>query len=151
MGKEVADVTMGEADAAKPAEEQHQQTAAPAPPRALAVLRSGVALIRKAVEQKETRTLFGRLLRQTAAVRRQLTAADLAAFLAGALPPGSSAAERLQQAVTQVSTCWEVSLDAGRADEGWDGSGPGRGKQHRHARVSCPPCPHSLGATTCVL
>jgi hypothetical protein len=55
------------------------------------------------VAEKETRTLFGRVLRQTAAVRRQLTAHDLQAFLASALPPASAAAQQLQEAVKQVS------------------------------------------------
>ena len=79
-----------------------EAAAPPPPPKPLAVLRANAALIEKAVAQKETRTLFGRVLRQTAGVRRRLTAADLSAFLEGALPPGSPALQQLVAAVKQV-------------------------------------------------
>ncbi len=104
MGKEAPkdDVTMAEAEGASPAKPEKQEDKQP--PSPLLVLRSGVALIKKAVEQKETRTLFGRLLRQTAAVRRRFSAADLSAFLEGALPASSPAAAQLVEAVKQV---WE--------------------------------------------
>ena len=91
-------------DAAAEAPVKKEEAAAPQETvqPALQVLRSAVALIEKAVAQKETRTLFGRLLRQTAAVRRRLTAGDLLAFLAEALPPASPAAAQLAEAVKQV-------------------------------------------------
>ena len=103
MGKEAPkdDVAMAEAEGAAPAKPEEQKEDKQ-PPSPLAVLRSGVALIKKAVEQKETRTLFGRLLRQTAAVRRRFTAADLTTFLEGALPASSPAAAQLVEAVKQV-------------------------------------------------
>ncbi|EFN58026.1 hypothetical protein CHLNCDRAFT_20545 [Chlorella variabilis] len=85
---------------AAPAEEQQKPAVEPIKPPA--VLRSNVRLITNAVAEKETRTLFGRVLRQTAAVRRQLTAQELQAFLASALPPASAAAQQLQEAVKQV-------------------------------------------------
>ncbi len=100
MGKEV------EMKDAAPAEgEQQKQDAEqqPQPVKPLTVLRGNVRIIKNAVAEKETRTLFGRVLRQTAAVRRQLTAHDLQAFLASALPPASAAAQQLQEAVKQVS------------------------------------------------
>lgn len=78
-----------------------QPKAAP-PPEPLVVLRANVALIEKAVAQKEARTLFGRVLRQTAAVRKRLAGADLAAFLEGALPQGAPAQQLLLAAVKQV-------------------------------------------------
>lgn len=110
MGKEAPkdDVAMAEAEGAAPAKPEEQKEDKQ-PPSPLAVLRSGVALIKKAVEQKETRTLFGRLLRQTAAVRRRFTAADLTAFLEGALPASSPAAAQLVEAVKQVG---ETAMDA---------------------------------------
>ena len=104
MGKEVE---------MRDAEDKGKEAEAPAAAveavKPLQVLRSNVHLIEKAVAQKETRTLFGRLLRQTAAVRKQLTAHDLQAFLAEALPPASPAAAALAEAVKQVGLrgqCW---------------------------------------------
>lgn len=89
----------GQEGAGKKGEEP---AAPPPPPKPLAVLRANAALIEKAVAQKETRTLFGRVLRQTAAVRRRLTAADLVSFLEGALPADSPALQQLVPAVKQV-------------------------------------------------
>lgn len=92
---------MAEAEAPNP-DKGDQEKTTPEPQRPLVVLRGGLAVIKKAVEQKETRTLFGRLLRQTAGVRRRLTAADLTAFLNGALPQGSPVVQQLVDAVQQV-------------------------------------------------
>lgn len=102
MGKEAptGDVAMADAKGTAPAKQEEQEDKQP--PSPLTVLRSGVALIKKAVDQKETRTLFGRLLRQTAAVRRRLSAADLAAFLEEALPASSPAAAQLVEVIKQV-------------------------------------------------
>ncbi|KAL4443741.1 hypothetical protein ABPG75_011478 [Micractinium tetrahymenae] len=111
MGKEAPkdDVAMAEAEGAGPAKPEQQEDKQPAAPSPLAVLRSGVTLIKKAVEQKETRTLFGRVLRQTAAVRRHLTAAELTTFLEGALPTSSPAAAQLVEVVKQVG---DTAMDA---------------------------------------
>lgn len=100
MGKEAPDVAMEEAAPAS-TKQDDQQPAAPQPVQPLTVLRSSVALIKKAVDSKE-RALFGRLLRQTAAVRSRLTAADLNAFLALALPASSPTAAQLQDALKQA-------------------------------------------------
>lgn len=81
-------------------EEGQQQTAATEAIKPLPVLRSNIALIEKAVAHKETRTLFGRLLRQTAAARKRLTSHELQAFLRQALP--SPAQQQLLEAVKQV-------------------------------------------------
>lgn len=113
---------MEEAAPSKQQEKQEKEKqGAPQPPSPLAVLRSGVGLIKKAVDQKETRTLFGRLLRQTAAVRRRWTAADLCAFLEGSLPASSPASAQLLEAVKQVREA--VCLREGRFT-GW--AEPGR-------------------------
>ena len=85
-----------------------EPAAPPPPPKPLAVLRANAALIEKAVAQKETRTLFGRVLRHTAAVRRRLTATDLVAFVEGALPAGSPALQQLVPAIKQVR--WAASV-----------------------------------------
>lgn len=93
-----------------------EEPAAPLPPpKPLAVLRANAALIEKAVAQKETRTLFGRVLRHTAAVRRRLTATDLVAFLEGALPAGSPA---LQQLVPAIKQAGESAMEDGDAANG---------------------------------
>ena len=87
-------------DAPPPAKKEDKE-APPPPPAPLAVLRANVALIEKAVAQKEPRTLFGRVLRQTAAVRKRLTGADLATFLESALPAGP-VQQQLVEAVKHV-------------------------------------------------
>ncbi|KAI7845011.1 hypothetical protein COHA_001377 [Chlorella ohadii] len=102
----------GQEGAGKKGEEP---AAPPPPPKPLAVLRVNAALIEKAVAQKETRTLFGRVLRQTAAVRRRLTAADLVSFLEGALPADSPA---LQQLVPAVKQAGESAMEDGDAANG---------------------------------
>ncbi|PSC71553.1 26S proteasome regulatory subunit [Micractinium conductrix] len=114
MGKDVA---MAEAEAPNP-DKGDQEKTTPEPQRPLVVLRGGLAVIKKAVEQKETRTLFGRLLRQTAGVRRRLTAADLTAFLNGALPQGSPVVQQLVDAVQQAG---ESAMEADGAANGTDG------------------------------
>jgi hypothetical protein len=64
-----------------------------------------IALLEKAVKLKDTRLLQGRLLRQTAVVRKHLAKADLAAFLQASLP-GGEAQGLLLQAVEQVGGGW---------------------------------------------
>ncbi|EFJ52858.1 26S proteasome regulatory complex [Volvox carteri f. nagariensis] len=49
-------------------------------------LKSVVALVEKSVKAKDTRLLIGRLLRQTASVRKQLTASNVKCFLQQMLP-----------------------------------------------------------------
>ena len=56
------------------------------PPTPIEQLRANTELLEKAVRAKETRVLSGRLLRQTAAVRRQLDAEVLAGYVREALP-----------------------------------------------------------------
>ena len=60
--------------------------APPAPPKAEETLKSIVALLEKSVKTKDTRLLMGRLLRQTAAVRKQLSPAAIKTFLRQCLP-----------------------------------------------------------------
>lgn len=83
---------MAEAPAEPQAQAKPEEgSAGPAPPTALEQLAASAALIDKAVRQKETRALFGKVLRQTTATRRGLTAGDLRTFLRRTLPPGSPA------------------------------------------------------------
>jgi 26S proteasome regulatory subunit N3 len=64
-----------------------EASAAAAPPATdEEVLKSIVALLEKSVKAKDTRLLMGRLLRQTAAVRKQLSPAAIKAFLRQTLP-----------------------------------------------------------------
>lgn len=56
------------------------------PPTPIEQLRANTELLEKAVRAKETRVLSGRLLRQTAAVRRQLDTEVLAEYVREALP-----------------------------------------------------------------
>jgi hypothetical protein len=64
-------------------------------------LAANVQLIEKAVKQKETRTLFSKLIRITQAIRKELSAHDVQVFVRSTLPTSlaSSAAivEHLQQ------------------------------------------------------
>lgn len=93
MGKEV---DMQEAPAAQEPKEQAED-AGPAPPSVQERLRSNLQLIDKAVRFKETRAMFGKLLRQTTGVRKQLTAAELRTLVSSTLPAGSPAAQTLLQ------------------------------------------------------
>ena len=60
----------------------------PLPPTVKAMLIANVSLLESAVRAKETRVLAGRLMRQTTAVRRRMTADDLSAFVREMLPHG---------------------------------------------------------------
>ena len=60
----------------------------PSPPSVKAMLAANVALLGAAVRAKETRVLAGRLMRQTTAVRKRLTAEDLSDFVKEMLPHG---------------------------------------------------------------
>ncbi|GAB4816156.1 hypothetical protein N2152v2_003202 [Parachlorella kessleri] len=92
MGKEVE---MQDAPATQEPEKKGDE--GPAPPTISERLRANVSLIEKAVRQKETRAVFGKLLRQTTGIRRQLTAKDLHKFLGTAVPHESAAAQTLRQ------------------------------------------------------
>lgn len=67
-------------------------------------LKSVVALVEKSVKAKDTRLLIGRLLRQTATVRKQLTAANVKAFLRQTLPADLESRTFLTGQVEQVRT-----------------------------------------------
>lgn len=79
---EEAAAANGTADAAAP-------TDAAAPVKVEDTLKGIVSLLEKSVKAKDTRLLMGRLLRQTAAVHKQLTPAAIRAFLGQCLPADS--------------------------------------------------------------
>lgn len=58
------------------------------PPPVSAQLAANISLLESAVRSKETRVLAGRLLRQTTAVRKNLTAENLSDFVTSVLPRG---------------------------------------------------------------
>lgn len=80
-------VSATDAPAAEPvsAVEKKAEAAKPKPGAQLSAL---LLLLERAVKVKDTKLLVGRLLRQTAAVRKQLTPEILTAFLEDALPAG---------------------------------------------------------------
>jgi hypothetical protein len=84
MGKEV-EMADAPAEGSTPAAETPVEE--PSAPSPLERLLANVTLIEKAVKQKETRTLFSKLIRITQAVRKQMTAGDVAAFTRATLPP----------------------------------------------------------------
>lgn len=93
MGKEADMQEASTAAESQPAAD----VAGPAPPSVSDQLKSNIGLVEKAVRNKETRAAFGKLLRQTTAVRKQLTGSDLQAFFNANLPQGSPAAEALKR------------------------------------------------------
>jgi len=60
----------------------------PSPPTVKAMLAANVALLEAAVRAKETRVLAGRLMRQSTAVRKRMTADELSVFVMEMLPHG---------------------------------------------------------------
>lgn len=70
-------------------------------------LRHAVTLLQKSVKQKETRLLTGRLLRQTAAIRKQLTRETIMAFLTQHLPAEDASRIFLQAQLEQVGWAQE--------------------------------------------
>jgi len=74
----------------------------PPPPTPIEQLRANTELLEKAVRAKETRVLSGRLLRQTAAVRRALDADTLAGYVREALPAGLPARDMLLDALSKA-------------------------------------------------
>ncbi|KAG2439463.1 hypothetical protein HXX76_004818 [Chlamydomonas incerta] len=78
-------------------------TTAAAPATVGDKLKSVVALVEKSVKAKDTRLLIGRLLRQTASVRKQLTAANVKAFLRQTLPADLESRAFLTSQVEQAA------------------------------------------------
>jgi 26S proteasome regulatory subunit N3 len=78
-------------------------TAAVAPFNAGDAMEAIVKLLDKSVKLKETRMLMGRLLRQTAQLRKHMTAADLRSFLTKYVSEDSGAAAELVQYLPDVS------------------------------------------------
>ena len=92
-------VAAATADAAVPAKDAEQQQ--PKPFSVKEGMQGIVSLLEKSVKTKETR-LLGRLMRQTAMVRKHMTARDLARFVKTYLPQDSSSAGFLQGYLKQV-------------------------------------------------
>lgn len=93
-------VAAAAADAAVPAKDAEQQQ--PKPFSVKEGMQGIVSLLEKSVKTKETRLLMGRLMRQTAMVRKHMTASDLARFVKTYLPQDSSSAGFLQGHLKQV-------------------------------------------------
>jgi 26S proteasome regulatory subunit N3 len=92
-----------DAKAAAPAEAKKEDVAVVAKPMSVKETLQGViTLLDRAVKTKDTRLMLGRLLRQTAAARRHLTGADLAAFIKTFLPESIPARAYLLQAIEKV-------------------------------------------------
>ncbi len=72
------------------------------PPTTLEALQSIANLLEKSVKLKDTRLMMGRLLRQTASVRKNLTSADLSSFVKQYLPSASPARSFLLEALDKV-------------------------------------------------
>ncbi len=85
----------GKAAESKPAEE-------PKPFSTPDALQGIVSLLEKSVKTKDTRLLMGRLLRQTAQVRKHLTGAHLEAFIKNNVPESVPAHAYLLAATQQV-------------------------------------------------
>ena len=91
MGKEI-DMKDVDVPSSAPAEQNGVKKKGadeiPAPPTVKAMLTANTSLLESAVRAKETRVLAGRLMRQTTAVRKRMTADDLSAFVREVLPHG---------------------------------------------------------------
>ena len=105
MGKEI-DMKDADAPSSAPAEQngvdKKKADVPPSPPTVKAMLTANVALLESAVRAKETRTLAGRLMRQTTAVRKRMTADDLSAFVREMLPHGYPGAVLLLSHLNKV-------------------------------------------------
>jgi hypothetical protein len=77
-----------------------------------AALKTAVKLIEKSVKLKDTRLLSGRLMRQTAAIRKQLSADTLRSFISK-LPATPSSAYLLSQVqvMAQLGVDWRLNRD----------------------------------------
>ncbi|GFR43460.1 hypothetical protein Agub_g4543 [Astrephomene gubernaculifera] len=78
--------------------------AAPAATSVEEKLKAVVALVEKSVKAKDTRLLIGRLLRQTASVRKQLTPASIKTFLQQTLPADLESRSFLNSHIEQASS-----------------------------------------------
>lgn len=65
-----------------------------------------VSVIDRAVRAKETRTVFNRVLRQVAGVRRRMQSKDLRDFVTAHIPPGNPSLEPLLAALDEVGGGW---------------------------------------------
>lgn len=102
MGKEVEmKDANGTADPPK-TEATAADGAGDAPTTPISALKSNVTLLEKAVALKDTRLLMGRLLRQTATVRKQLDSPLLQELLQGVLPQGSATRTYLLDVLSKV-------------------------------------------------
>ncbi|KAL6766567.1 RPN3 [Auxenochlorella protothecoides x Auxenochlorella symbiontica] len=63
-----------------------------------------VSVIDRAVRAKETRTVFNRVLRQVAGVRRRMQSKDLRDFVTAHIPPGNPSLEPLLAALDEADT-----------------------------------------------
>ena len=68
----------------------------------ISALKSNVTLLEKAVALKDTRLLMGRLLRQTATVRKQLDSPLLQELLQNVLPQGLATRTYLSDVLSKV-------------------------------------------------
>lgn len=71
-----------------------------------------VRLIEKAVQQKDTRSLFSRLLRTTQTLRKKLTPSDVQEFVLRILPVGLPSAITILDHLKQVSVKTAYNLPA---------------------------------------
>ena len=112
MGKEI-DMKDVDVPSSAPAEQNGSTKKGadktPSPPTVKAMLTANVSLLESAVRAKETRVLAGRLMRQTTAVRRRMTADDLSAFVREMLPHGYPGAVLLLSHLSKV--CRTPSVD----------------------------------------
>ncbi|KAG2501927.1 hypothetical protein HYH03_000425 [Edaphochlamys debaryana] len=93
-------------------EEAKTVDAAPAttaPPTVAEKLKAVVSLVEKSVKAKDTRLLIGRLLRQTASVRKQLKSTNVKDFLRATLPADLDARSFLISSVEQAAS---TAMDA---------------------------------------
>ena len=81
---------MAVASAAPSAEKSTEDKPASKQPQVGDVLHANLGIIERAVASKETRLLFGRVLRTTASVRGQFTATSLKSFMSKTLPETST-------------------------------------------------------------
>eukprot|EP00882_Tetradesmus_deserticola_P014365 GHRQ01015276.1.p1 GENE.GHRQ01015276.1~~GHRQ01015276.1.p1 ORF type:complete len:403 (+),score=216.15 GHRQ01015276.1:614-1822(+) len=113
----------GANDAAPSAKDAEQQQ--PKPFSVKEGMQGIITLLEKAVKTKETRLLMGRLMRQTAMVRKHMTASDLVAFINTYLPMDSKSAGFLKGYVMQDGDTAPMEDDATAAGDAGDGADAG--------------------------
>ncbi|KXZ51995.1 hypothetical protein GPECTOR_10g1017 [Gonium pectorale] len=106
------DIDKDESQKANGAAEPAPAAPAPAVVTVEEKLKAVVALVEKSVKTKDTRLLIGRLLRQTASVRKQLTPSIVKAFLQRTLPTDLESRAFLSTHVDQAASS---SMDAEEA------------------------------------